>query len=210
MGLKKSILTLVPVLSLLRSSPTPITSWTASAAPQSAPRSSSRPRAWSTCWVGNLHTHKPNLINKLELLECNSRLYMAKVQMDWKAKAIFFHLCPSVRRGGGVPRHQASGARHQGNSRVLWEAAAAPEGHQPRVEQPNGLHVAGQAHRKMLWNEHADACAHLPLCYGPIVQNGSLCWSQQFRAADDTMKPCRIHRYVKVDLSLILSWDPFG
>lgn len=180
----------MPVLSLLRSSPMPITSWTASAAPQSALRSSSRLRAWSTCWVGNLHTYKPNFINKPELFKS---VISDFIRLKTEKKDIFFHLCPSVRRGGSVPRHEASGARHQGNSRVLWEAAAAPEGHQPCVEQPNGLHVAGQAHRKMLWNKHTDVCTHLSLCYRPIVQNGSLCWSQQLRAADDTMKPCWIH-----------------
>lgn len=51
----------------------------------------------------------------------------------------------TIRRGGGVSCHPAGGARHQGHGRVLGEAAAAPEGHQPRVEQPHGLHVSGQA-----------------------------------------------------------------
>lgn len=56
---------------------------------------------------------------------------------------------PSHRRGGSVSRHPARGAGHQGDGRVLREAAAAAEGHQPRVEQPHGLHVAGQARCKI-------------------------------------------------------------
>lgn len=78
----------------------------------------------------------------------------------------------SVRCCGSVSCHQACGARHQGNSCVLREAAAASEGHQPRVEQPHGLHVAGQARGKMLrkkyklsraqlYKKYTDLCTHL-------------------------------------------------
>lgn len=79
------------------------------------------------------------------------------LKMDQKEQRNVIFVCEfcarvffSVRCGGSVSCHQACGARHQGNSCVLREAAAASEGHQPRVEQPHGLHVAGQARGKML------------------------------------------------------------
>lgn len=50
-----------------------------------------------------------------------------------------------IRRGGGVSRHQTSGAGNQGDGGVFREAAAAAQGYEPRVEQPLKLHVFGQA-----------------------------------------------------------------
>lgn len=181
---------MVPVL---RSSPKPITSWTASAAPRSAPRSSSLLRAWSTFWVGTLCTLTHTILTTIFgtqaehlILYCWSAGRLErKTQVYW---VLCLLLCFSVRCCGSLPRHKASGAGHQGNSRVLREAAAAPEGHQPCVEQPNGLHVTGQAHRKMLWNEDTDVRTHLSLCYRPSAQrcdNRPMCWSLKLRVASD-------------------------
>lgn len=63
-------------------------------------------------------------------------------------------VCFVIRCGGGVPGHQASGAGHQGDRGVFREAAAAAEGHQPGLEQPHWLHVAGQTRSESLRNIH--------------------------------------------------------
>lgn len=86
-----------------------------------------------------------------ELWEANMSQWVTKKHCKKSNKICFYVVCacvffpPLVRCGGSVSRHKACGAGHQSDSRVLWEAAAAAEGHQPRVEQPHGLHVAGQA-----------------------------------------------------------------
>ena len=198
-------------LPALRSSPKLTTPWTASAAPPSAPRSSSLHREWSTCWVRK-HTpqstiippYKPVLASYCEqeavkqLCEwprpCEGHRakdefrtsydVMAYLCLVWQGPApllcfsafnklwatnvsrqlntengtqniIFINLwlcyiLLSLRCGGGVPRHQACGAGHQGDGSELWETATAAEGHQPCVEQPHRLHVAGQARCKTL------------------------------------------------------------
>lgn len=93
---------------------------------------------WQTCHSEGLNT--------VCLPENGTKEQHINIMFLW-----FVCLCIfSDRRGGSVSCHQARGAGHQGDSRVLWEAAAAAEGHQPCVEQPHGLHVACQARCKML------------------------------------------------------------
>lgn len=70
-----------------------------------------------------------------------------------------------VRCGGSLSCHPARGAGHQGDGGVLGEAAAAAEGHQPRVEQPHRLHVAGQARCKTFVRTHRGAQTLHPFIY---------------------------------------------
>ena len=77
-------------------------------------------------------------------MKTSSRVYIV-------THGVGVRLFPPPRRGGGVPRDEAGGAWHQGHGGVLREAAAAAEGRQPRVEQPGGLHVAGQPGGKSLF-----------------------------------------------------------
>lgn len=82
------------------------------------------------------------------------RDWAQRAACKWNKKSnktcLFLHVFFLVRRGGSVPSHQACGAGHQGHGGELREASAAVEGHQPRVEQPHGLHVIGQARCKIL------------------------------------------------------------
>lgn len=165
-GVLECFLTLVPVL---RSSPKPITSWTASAALQSALRSSIQLRAWSTFWVGTTHTHVILMSWSSESLDVS--FYTAKVPVDWNEKS-FTELSTSLSLSGVVEVYRVTKRVELG----IKATAVCSEKLQQLLKDihrvwNNLMGFMSLAKLTVRYSEtSAQTSAHIFLCYRPGAQ----------------------------------------